>query len=199
MNRPDAQRDTSDATARRPFLVRILTAILTGVAVLFPFAAGGALVFDPLRRRRRGIWPDGPADDTVVRVGPLDLLPADGVPRMFVLTTDRNDAWTRVPHQRIGAAYLSRDDTEGEPRVTAFTAACPHLGCTVDYDADAKAFACPCHKAAFAADGSRRSGPSRRGLDRLEVELRPDEAGRKIVYVAFQRFRPGIEERTPIA
>ncbi|MEX2317202.1 MAG: Rieske 2Fe-2S domain-containing protein, partial [Pirellulales bacterium] len=168
-------------------------------ALLFPFAAGAGLLFDPLVRRRRGAAPDGTDADEFLRVGPLDLLPADGTPRLFVLTADRNDAWTRLQNDRVGTVYLSRDDSSGAPRVTAFTALCPHLGCGVDYDAAAKKFACPCHEAAFAVDGSRVSGPSMRGLDELAVELRPGANGTQDIFVAYKTFLPGIAERTPIS
>jgi Rieske Fe-S protein len=127
------------------------------------------------------------------------LLPPDGTLRSFVLSADRSDAWTRIKNQRIGTIYLSRDDSGGEPRVTAFSATCPHLGCVVDFDASAKRFACPCHEAAFAIDGSRVSGPSKRGLDVLAVELRDGAGGAKDVYVAYVTYLPGIAERTPLS
>ena len=47
------------------------------------------------------------------------------------------------------------------------SAICPHEGCEVLWDAPRNQFACPCHESYFAADGSRTSGPSPRGLDEL--------------------------------
>jgi Rieske Fe-S protein len=44
---------------------------------------------------------------------------------------------------------------------------CPHAGCEVLWEQPANRFACPCHESYFAADGSRISGPSPRGLDAL--------------------------------
>ena len=44
---------------------------------------------------------------------------------------------------------------------------CPHAGCEVLWEQAANRFSCPCHESYFAADGSRISGPSPRGLDAL--------------------------------
>lgn len=48
---------------------------------------------------------------------------------------------------------------------------CPHAGCEVAWEPAANRFACPCHESYFAADGSRMSGPSRRGLDALPTRV----------------------------
>jgi Rieske Fe-S protein len=199
MNSANRKSAAPAQVERRPFLVRFLAALLSGIAVFIPIAAGSGLFFDPLVRRRRRAESDGKDAENFLRVGPLDLLPADGTPRLFVLTADRSDAWTRMTKQRVGAVFLSREDVDGEPRLTAFAATCPHLGCTVDFHPAARQFACPCHEASFAADGSRISGPSQRGLDPLAVEIRRDGAGPANIYVAYQRFLPGIAERKPLA
>ncbi len=41
----------------------------------------------------------------------------------------------------------------------AYSAACTHLGCIVHWDADQKAFLCPCHAAKFDVDGKVVDGP----------------------------------------
>jgi menaquinol-cytochrome c reductase iron-sulfur subunit len=48
---------------------------------------------------------------------------------------------------------------------------CPHEGCEVAWEPNAKRFSCPCHESFFAADGSRISGPSPRGLDPLPMRV----------------------------
>jgi menaquinol-cytochrome c reductase iron-sulfur subunit len=183
---------------RRSFLTKLLAAAGTLTAGLLPLLTAAGPVLDPLLRRRRPNAEKKSEAGAFVRACSLEALPADGVPRLFVLTAARSDAWTRIPSERIGSIFLSRTAAD-ESQVKAFAAACPHLGCAVNYDTNAGQFACPCHGAAFAADGSRVAGPSKRGLDALDVELRPDAAGAMQVYVGFQRFRPGLDERTPIA
>lgn len=48
---------------------------------------------------------------------------------------------------------------------------CPHEGCEVAWDQNSNHFSCPCHESYFAADGSRISGPARRGLDPLPMRV----------------------------
>jgi Rieske Fe-S protein len=51
------------------------------------------------------------------------------------------------------------------------SAICPHEGCEVLWEQERNRFACPCHESYFAADGSRISGPSPRGLDPLPTRV----------------------------
>ena len=46
---------------------------------------------------------------------------------------------------------------DGGPR--AFDTRCPHLGCQVRWEADAKRFVCPCHQGIFDRDGVAIAGP----------------------------------------
>ncbi len=55
---------------------------------------------------------------------------------------------------------------------------CPHLGCTVNVNADG--FSCPCHGSHFLADGSLRNGPASKPLTSLKIEI--NEAGHLIIY-----------------
>jgi len=61
----------------------------------------------------------------------------------------------------------------------AYSAACTHLGCIVHWDAQKKAFLCPCHAAAFDMDGKVIDGPPPAPLRTYKVS----EAGGK-VYVS---------------
>jgi Rieske Fe-S protein len=51
------------------------------------------------------------------------------------------------------------------------SAVCPHEGCEVAWQQNTNRFACPCHESYFAPDGSRISGPARRGLDTLSTRV----------------------------
>lgn len=191
----DSPLADSHQSGRRSFLTKAVAVVLGAVAALFPFAAGLGVVFDPLRRRARGgakLADHGAVK--FVRVGPLDLLPADGVPHQFVLTDDVVDAWTRWPAQRVGTAFLTRTDTTAGPQVTALSSVCPHLGCAVDFSGSAGEFDCPCHASAFAKDGRKIFGPSLRGLDPLAVKL-VEKNGQQEIWVECARFRTGVAER----
>ena len=47
--------------------------------------------------------------------------------------------------------------------VYAISAACTHLGCTVEWNTEGEQFDCPCHGSKFKADGQRFAGPAPRG------------------------------------
>ena len=75
--------------------------------------------------------------------------------------------------------------------VQVVSAVCPHEGCNVAWRDDAKTFACPCHDSAFAPDGARLYGPSRRGLDPL-----PTRVQNGMLQIQFQTFVNNTTERT---
>ena len=53
--------------------------------------------------------------------------------------------------------------------VTALSTKCPHLGCSVQWDATLLTWDCPCHGSRFDAEGNVVNGPAQRALERLEV------------------------------
>ena len=129
-------------------------------------------------------------------VARLDEL-VEGVPQQVVIHEVRRDAWTLHPSDVIGRVWLVRG--EGD-KVDAFTTICPHLGCSVNFEAKDHLFLCPCHGGTFLLDGQRkelteRTNPAPRGMDRLEIRLNnePDP----VIAVKYQNFLQGKE--TPIA
>lgn len=48
---------------------------------------------------------------------------------------------------------------------------CPHLGCTVPWQAEEQRFHCPCHGSIYDIDGERISGPTPRPLDLMAVSI----------------------------
>jgi Rieske Fe-S protein len=120
----------------------------------------------------------------------LDQL-KEGEPRRVAIVDDRKDAWTVERNVELGSVWLVR---HGE-KVVAFSAVCPHLGCSVNVlpaseGKPASGFQCPCHTSAFDPAGKRTSGPSPRDLDALETKI---EDGH--VAVDFRRFRIGVAEK----
>lgn len=178
---------------RRSFLTKAVAVVIGAIVAIFPFAAGLGVLFDPIRRRGASAAA-GEEAIQYVRLGPLDILPDDGVPHQFALTDDVADAWTRSAAQRVGSAFLTRSDTPAGPKVTALSSVCPHLGCAVDFNGKAGEFECPCHASAFAKDGKKLFGPSLRGLDPLAVKL-VETDGKQEIWVESARFRTGIAER----
>ena len=111
--------------------------------------------------------------------------------RVQIDATEVRDAWSVSEDVALGAAWVRKTE-KGE--VEALSSTCPHLGCAVDFDTAAGVFKCPCHKSAFEASGDKISGPSKRGLDPLPVEV--DEGGR--VKIKFVRYRTDIADREPV-
>jgi menaquinol-cytochrome c reductase iron-sulfur subunit len=181
---------------RRNFFIEGAAVVIGAVISLFPLGAGLAVLLDPVLRNRKKEESE-PGSDEFVRVTNLESVPAAGA-QQYPVIADRQDAWTNYPNQRIGAVYLRRT---AEKQVECFNAVCPHLGCIYSYVASRNEFYCPCHNSAFHLDGSKveatgRVNPSPRPLDQLEVDQkRLEEKGE--VWVKFQNFYTGIEEKIP--
>jgi Rieske Fe-S protein len=56
-------------------------------------------------------------------------------------------------------------------QLVALSARCTHLGCTVLYNAGKREFDCPCHRSAYALDGSVLRGPAVEPLTQFAVEI----------------------------
>ena len=110
--------------------------------------------------------------------------------RVTIYGEEVRDAWGVGDKVALGAAWvrMQKDGT-----VLALSTACPHLGCAIDYDAKSREYRCSCHKSAFGNDGTKLSGPAKRGMDPLPVVV---EKGR--VKIRFVRFRPDIKARETI-
>ena len=59
------------------------------------------------------------------------------------------------------------------PRV--FSAACPHLGCSVNWDASDSSFRCPCHGAVFSDSGEVVGGPVSNPLKQIPFEVKDEK------------------------
>ena len=166
--------DSAPKVSRRKISLGVLVgACAVGAATAIPAAA---FVAAPMMRGTTGAarW---------VRTLKLDQL-KDGEPKRVAIVADRRDAWTIEKNVELGSVWLVRRGND----VRAFSAVCPHLGCSVNV-ADA-GFACPCHTSSFDANGKRASGPAPRDLDTLGTRV---EDG--FVAVDFRRFRIGVAEK----
>ena len=139
-------------------------------------APAAALVLAPLRATASsGRW---------VRTVRLDQL-RENEPKRVAIVSDRRDAWTVEKNVELGSVWLVK---RGD-KVLAFSAVCPHLGCSVN--AAGHEFACPCHTSAFdGAEGKRKSGPAPRDMDTMATKI---EEG--FVAVDFRRFRIGVADK----
>jgi menaquinol-cytochrome c reductase iron-sulfur subunit len=179
-----------------------------GLGALFAAILGVPAVAYLIDARHRA----APPSDfrTVARLSELK----ENVPYQVVIRDTRRDAWTIHPSDLVGRVWLIRRPND---KVDAFTAICPHLGCSINFEASAKQFLCPCHGGTFDMTGKRaevtgRANPAPRGMDALQVQLTPDpdashqvddpaQSGKKrpdqLIAVKYQNFMQGKD--TPIA
>src|SRR5205085_12637369 len=66
------------------------------------------------------------------------------------------------------AVWLRRDN---ETSFTAFEVSCTHLGCPVNWRAQAGLFLCPCHGGVFYGNGQVAGGPPPRPLFRYQLQV----------------------------
>ena len=65
----------------------------------------------------------------------------------------------------------------------AFSARCPHLGCTLRFDDVSREFRCPCHGSVFDRSGKWLSGPAKKDLQQIPLDRK--EGGDVIVTVTL--------------
>lgn len=172
---------------RRRFVVEAAAFVIGGIATLIPGAAAVAYFLTPIFKKKGASG----ADDGFTMVGTAQNLKPGGPPQFFKVMGVKHDAWTTYPSTSLGAVYVRRDD---EGKLHCLNARCPHLGCTVQYQASETDFMCPCHASSFSLDGQRSNQIPPRNLDELEVEIRNDNE----VWVKFQNFRAGREAKIPV-
>ena len=170
---------------RRNFLTRTAAIVVGSIIAIVAPVAGLFTFLDPLRRKSesRGM----------VRVATLASLPKNGEPRKLPVVDTLIDAWNRTPDVPIGSVYVQKT---GPKTVRVLNAVCPHLGCSVGYNAAKSGYFCPCHKSTFSVDGKilDPKSPSPRAMDELVAEVRANGE----VWVKFQNFRKGISDKIPV-
>lgn len=134
----------SQEETRRGFLGRL--AMITGLAAAGAALAGiaGRYIY-PVKafHRKRNIY----------------LAPVSDIP-----------AGKGRPYTLPGGGTALVTDTGGT--IVALSDICPHLGCKVHYEPEARQFICPCHGGVFDSNGTAVAGPpadEKKDLKRYEV------------------------------
>lgn len=180
-----------ESPPRRSFISHMAALVLGVGALAPPVVAGLAVLVDPVVRKpkKRG--------ENWIRIASLEQVPADGQAYAFaVIDPEPWNKWNRYEPQPVGSVYLVR---RSETEIVAFSAICPHVGCTYDYRPSSNDFRCPCHNALFAVDGKQIpvNGKlvSPRDLDSLDVRVDP-QSGQ--VEIDYKRFKRGVSDRIEI-
>jgi menaquinol-cytochrome c reductase iron-sulfur subunit len=120
-------------------------------------------------------------------VGNIKEFVSATTPVKKLVKIEQRDGWRKVISDR--PLYVCKD-TSG--KLCAFSAVCPHLGCTVSWHDEKNSFVCPCHNGQFTAEGRLLGGPPPRGLDTLE--LKTDGEMLMVQYRNFRQLVPNKEE-----
>lgn len=171
----DPPTDSQHGSSRRSFL-----GVLLGLAT----AGVGALLAIPVVRYLLYPLTSGSASSGWTSAGSLSAVTGSPIPISRTLQIQERDGW-RETNIRPTIYLIGSGNT-----IQALSAICPHLGCTIPWDAARKEFVCPCHGGVFAPDGSYRSGPPRRGMDVLETRVANGN-----VMVKYQTFRPDVPNK----
>ena len=143
---------TTPDTSRRSFLKLLPLEVLAGV-----FASVGGAAFRFLRPRIAAAtdrWLDVASVSELTGPQPLSRkIVAEEVAGWATTTAEHNVFVLPAKNNQV------------------LSAVCPHEGCEVAWEQSRNRFSCPCHESYFAADGSRISGPARRGLDPLPMRI----------------------------
>lgn len=175
---PPAER--SPTTTNRRGALKVLAAASGAIYA-------GALIV-PAAKMLAPSSSDGAGKARWIRVGRLaDVKPDE--PRRVVVIADERDGYTLTKDQLLGSLWLQRKGDQ----VTALSAVCPHLGCSIDLNGDKQSYFCPCHVSKFSLGGDAVSGPSPRAMDALDARVVDG-----FVEVDFRRFRQGIPTKEEV-
>ncbi|GAA4420976.1 MULTISPECIES: ubiquinol-cytochrome c reductase iron-sulfur subunit [Bremerella] len=156
MSEQSEQPQTAGEDDRRGFFakVSIILSAVIGAGITLP---GLGFVLAPVFARPKQSWR---------RIGKVD----DYEIGKTVTVEFRDDVsvkWAGVT--AMTGAWLRR---VSEKDFIAFSINCRHLGCPVNWVADAKLFMCPCHGGVYYEDGDVAAGPPPEPLARYEVRIK---------------------------
>jgi menaquinol-cytochrome c reductase iron-sulfur subunit len=174
-SQPQTQHRSAPDPSRRSFFGILLGVASAFVAALLAIPVVRFVLYPLTAKSKTSGWS---------AAGPLSDAVASPIPLRRTLDLKQRDGWLETDTNPV--VYLINTGD----KVQALSAICPHLGCTVPWDAGRSAFVCPCHGGEFGPDGSYRSGPPRRGMDTLETTVTNGN-----VMVKYQTFRPDVPNK----
>lgn len=142
----EAHMSDSHELSRRDF-IKVTTGIVGGlIGAVIGLPAIYYLIDPALREGGKEAWiPIGKFDDMQV-----------GTPYSFSFTRVQVNGWERTASSFGGYAVRKSDSPDD---LLILNSRCTHLACTVNWSAEANAYLCPCHDAAFDIEGAVLSGP----------------------------------------
>lgn len=111
-------------------------------------------------------------EDYLPGVAALDQSETAYLAEVTLATTEAGDRL--IANGLEKTAYLVIEDGPAFANY-AISAVCPHLGCIVDWNAEAAKFICPCHGSQFDSEGDVTNGPASRSLSLVTVIVKDDQ------------------------
>jgi menaquinol-cytochrome c reductase iron-sulfur subunit len=145
---------TGGCLKRRGFIVQAIYAATSLIAGTLAASVGKYLLGTP--HQEENPWADA-GDISNIQTGNPQEVTFDRI---------RVDGWSARNEKASAWVILDNKKT-----LTAFSPLCTHLGCAYTWQAQRKAFLCPCHGSVFSADGKVLAGPAGRSLDRYTVKV----------------------------
>ncbi|MCS7203150.1 MAG: ubiquinol-cytochrome c reductase iron-sulfur subunit [Thermodesulfovibrio sp.] len=142
---------------RRFFLKKLFNFLFFLASISFTLL--GLIVFKPSNPKRR---------DYIFYSVPEDRIPNEGVKKVDIKIENLSKSFK---------IFLVKKDNS----LIAFSPACTHLGCFVNFDINSMEFVCPCHGGRYDIEGKAVAGPPKDPLNRLPIKIE-----NKKVYVGIK-------------
>lgn len=172
--KPNERHPFIQYLTRRGFMGRVIGGIaaLIGAALFVPLA--GYTIFPSLKRKARE-W------ESILS---LDQIQPE-TPKSVELIKTLKDGWQTSTNVKSVWVVHKKD---GE--VVTYAPLCTHLGCGYRWEAERKAFFCPCHSSVFDINGKVISGPAPRPLDTLPTKIEGDQ-----IWTIYKEFKAGTSKK----
>ena len=170
-----AARDVIDV-GRRTFIGALLGAGSLLIAAIVGTPLLRFVLYPVYAKGTGGKWSD---------VGSTSEFEKIESPVIKTVTLVQRDGWREVVSTQ--SVYVNRAKNG---KLQVVSAICPHLGCSVAWQASQGKFVCPCHGGQFGPDGAHISGPPPRGLDILNAQVNDGK-----LQVQFEYFRSNVPDQ----
>jgi menaquinol-cytochrome c reductase iron-sulfur subunit len=122
-------------------------------------------------------------------VGDVAEFSASTVPVRKTVTFTQIDGWREVISAQ--SVYVTKT---ADGQLAVLSAICPHLGCSVSWQANQDKFICPCHGGVFSPDGKNIGGPPPRPMDPLPMQVKDGK-----LQVHFKYFRSNVPNQETLS
>jgi len=121
--------------------------------------------------------------EKILRYLPLAALATFFAPtlRFVLFPFDKKDKKVTIQKNRLVSEITKIEDppmfiiAENETPVKVLNSHCTHMGCVVNFDANAKRFVCPCHGSQYNIDGTNIRGPAKKPLHSESFKVEKDK------------------------